>query len=123
MKIDNVEILGLTIVLYGEVKKDEDVDLGSLTIARDGREYILDVCQSYTIFDGGFTTISAELIKDEEIFGECPYDITAEDLMSNDLKVEFYIGGTFSANIENMTLFVKFGGENGMTKAIDVESE
>jgi len=122
-KIDGVEILGVTIVLYGEIEKDECVDLGALTIKRDGREYILDVCQSYTTFKGGFTTIETDLVKDEETFSECPYDITAMDLMSDDLDIQFFIDGTFSPSIEYITLFVRFGGINGMTKAIEVQSE
>lgn len=43
--------------------------------------------------------------------------------MSDDLDIEFFIDGDFSANIEHITLFARFGGENGMTKAIDVQSE
>jgi hypothetical protein len=118
-KIDNVEILGLTIVLYGETDNSPSVvDLGAVTIKREEREYILDVVQSYSTPKDGFTTIETDLERDDEIFDECPYDITAEDLMSNDLVVEFYIASEFP--IENMTLFVRFGGENGMTKAINV---
>lgn len=122
-KIEGVEILGLTIVLYGEVTDDEEVDLGAVTISRDNREYIVDVVQSNRVFEDGFTTIEAQLKEDVETFDECPYDITAEDLMSNDLEVTFYIGGDFSATIEHMTLYVRFGGENGMTKAIDVSQD
>ena len=122
-KIDGVEILGVTVVLYGEIEENETVDLGALTIKRDGREYILDVVQSYKEFKGGFTTIETDLEKDEDTFGDCPYDITSTDLMSDDLDIEFFIDGDFSANIEHITLFVRFGGENGMTKAIDVQSE
>jgi hypothetical protein len=121
--IDGVEILGVTVILYGEIEENEHVDLGALTIKRDDREYILDVVQSYTKFEGGFTTIETDLEKDEDTFEDCPYDITSVDLMSNDLQLEFFIDGDFSANIEHITLFVRFGGENGMTKAIDVQSE
>jgi len=117
-RINGVEILGVTIVLYGEIEPTETVDLGALTIKRGNREYILDVVQSYRNFEGGFTTIKTDLEKDEETFAECPYDITASDLMSNDLNIDFFIDGDFSANIEHITLFVKF--PNGMTKAIDV---
>jgi hypothetical protein len=121
--IDGVEILGVTVVLYGEIEENEHVDLGALTIKRGNREYILDVVQSYRKFEGGFTTIETDLEKDEDTFDECPYDITSEDLMSDDLDIEFFIDGDFSANIEYITLFVRFGGENGMTKAIDIQSE
>jgi len=120
-KIDGVEILGVTVVLYGEIEENEHVDLGALTIKRGNREYILDVVQSYRKFEGGFTTIETDLEKDEDTFGECPYNITASDLMSNDLNIDFFIDGDFSANIEHITLFVKF--PKGMVKAIDVQSE
>lgn len=122
-KIEGVEILGLTVVLYGEVTDDEEVDLGAVTISRDGREYILDVVQSTRVFEDGFTTIETDLKEDVETFDECPYDITDEDLMEDDVNVSFFIGGDFSATIEHMTLFVRFGGENGMTKAIDVSQD
>jgi hypothetical protein len=114
--IDNVEILSLNIVLVGKI--DEETDLGAVTISRDGREYILDVCQSYSTFEDGLTSIETDLERDDMIFDDCPYDITAVDLMSNDLKVEFYI--SIENEIESMTLFVRFGGVNGMTKAINV---
>lgn len=119
-KIDGVEILGVTVVLYGERTDDDEIDLGSVTISRDGREYMLDVCQSYTKIDGGFTTIETDLERDDELFEDCTYDITSTDLMSSDLLVSLYIGGDHSLTIEHMTLFVRFGGENGMTKAINV---
>jgi len=38
--------------------------------------------------------------------------------MADDLFVEFYIASDLE--VENLTLFVRFGGENGMTKAINV---
>lgn len=120
-KIDGVEILGVTVVLYGEIEENETVDLGALTIKRDGREFILDVVQSYRKFEGGFTTIETDLEKDEDTFEDCPYDITSTDLMSDDLDIKFFIGGDFSANIEHITLFVKF--PKGMVKAINIQSE
>jgi hypothetical protein len=116
--IDGVEILGVTIKLLGEITDNDEIDLGAVTIKRDDREYILDVTQSYTNTDGGFTTIETALERDDEYFSDCPYDIPAVDLMSNELVVEFYIASDLP--IESLTLFVKFGGEDGMTKAIDV---
>ena len=118
-KIDNVEILGLTVELYGETDNSPSVvDLGAVTIKREGREYILDVVQSYTTPKDGFTTIETDLERDDDTFDECPYDITAEDLMSDDLVAEFYIASELP--VETLTLFVRFGGEDGMTKAINV---
>ncbi len=117
-KIDGVQILGVTIELYGEREDHHEIDLGAVTIKREGREYILDVVQSYTEVKDGFSTIETDLERDDETFDECPYDITAEDLMSDDLVAEFYI--VSDLEVENLTLFVRFGGEDGMTKAINV---
>jgi len=72
-KIDNVEILGLTIVLYGETDNSPSVvDLGAVTIKREEREYILDVVQSYSTPKDGFTTIETDLERDDNTFDECP---------------------------------------------------
>lgn len=122
-KIDKAEILGVTIELYGERTDEDEFDLGALTLKRQGREYILDVVQSYTNIDGGFTTIETDLQKDEDTFDKCPYDLTDEDLMASDLVAELFVGGNFAPTIEHITLFVRFGGENGMTKAINVIEE
>lgn len=122
--IDGVEILGVTIKLYGELDRTtEHIDLGAVTIKRGDREYILDIVQSYTNVEGGFTTIETDLERDDDTFPDCPYNITASDLMSNDVSVDVFIDGDFSQTIEHMTLFVRFNGGKGMTKAIDVVSE
>ena len=39
--------------------------------------------------------------------------------MSDNLETEFFVDGDFSANIEYITLFVRF--PKGMVKAIDVQ--
>ena len=117
--IHNIEILSLNVVLVGKI--DVETDLGAVTISREGREYILDVVQSYSMFEDGITSIETDLERDDELFFDCPYDITAEDLISDDLKVEFYI--STENEIESMTLFIRIGGAYGMTKAINVIQE
>lgn len=114
VKIDGVEVLSLEIKLYGERENNTEIDLGGLTLSNNGREYILDVVQSFTTVEGGFTTIRCELERDNETFPDCKYDLTATDLMSY-VKPVFYINSELE--IENMTLFVKNGN---MTKAINV---
>lgn len=116
--IDGVKILSLEIELVG--KKDEETDLGSVTISRDGREYVLDTCMSYSDFEDGITTIEAILERDDEIFDECPYDITAEDLASDDLVIEFYI--ETENEIQSMVLVVEFPNELGI-KMLNVIQE
>jgi hypothetical protein len=117
--IHNIEILSLNVVLVGKI--DVETDLGAVTISREGREYILDDVQSYSTFEDGITSIETDLERDDELFSDCPYDITAEDLISDDLKVEFYI--STENEIESMTLFIRIGGAYGMTKAINVIQE
>ena len=114
----NVEILGLTVNLFGvRAEGDDTPDLGAIYLSRDGREYILDVYQSYTT-ESGDTEIDCDLEVDKDTFEECAFDLTAEDLMSSDLKATFYIATELE--IDSMTLFVKIGS---MTKAIDLEQE
>jgi hypothetical protein len=117
--MENVEILGLTVNLFGVRTEDMDTpDLGAVTLSKDGREYILDVCQSYTDESSGDTEIKCDLEVDKDIFEDCEFDLTATDLMSSDLLAEFYIATELE--IDSMTLFVKIGS---MTKAIDLEQD
>ena len=114
----DVEILGLTINLFGVRDESDDTpDLGSVTLSRDGREYILDVCQSYTT-EKGDTEIECDLEVDKDLFEDCAFDLTPTDLYSRDLKAEFYIATELE--IDCMTLYVR---HNGCTKAIDLEQD
>jgi hypothetical protein len=110
----NVEILGLTIVIDGDHVKTE-IDLGCVTLSRQGREYILDPIQSYRNFEHGETKIEVDLEVDKETFPDCKFDLEDVDLIANDLKAEFYF--RCETDWEYATLFVKI---NGMTKAIDL---
>ena len=116
-EIDKVEILSLEIELYGERNNTHDIDLGALTLKCKGREYILDVTQSYTTIDGGFTHIRCDLEKDEDTFPDCKYDLNVIDLMLDDVDATFYIASDLP--IENITLFVR----QGTTRAIEVCQE
>jgi hypothetical protein len=120
VKVDGVEVLGLTVKLWDGRHDDEDYDFGALTLSCDGREFILDVCQTYWDFSSGDSEISCDLEVDKDVFEDCEYDLTKEDLYSNELTAEFYLGGTFSNHVESITLFIKSGG---CTKAIDVVQE
>jgi hypothetical protein len=114
----DVEVLGLMINLFGvKAEGDDTPDLGAVTLSRDGREYILDVCQSYTT-EKGDTEIECDLEVDRDMFEDCAFDLTMEDLYSSDLKATFYIATELE--IDKMTLFVRSGG---CTKAIDLEQD
>ena len=118
--IDKVKILSLEIKLYGDREQDQEYDLGALTLKREGREYILDSVSHVWEEQGGFSTIHVGLKRDDESFSTCEYDLKGSDFMYKDLEAEFYLGGTFSSSIEQMTLFVKSGD---MTQAINVNQE
>lgn len=112
----DVTVLGLTINLFG--LSDEGVDLGAVYLSRDGREYILDVCQSYTDESSGDTEIKCDLEVDRDMFEDCAFDLRVEDLYSSDLEAIFYIATDLE--IDKMTLFVKHGE---CTKVIDLEQD
>lgn len=114
VKIGNVEV-----VLQGEKDDKKDYDFGALTLSCDGREFILDVCQSYTdgleVTGDGTTRITLEVEVDEDIFDECPYDLTKDDLLSaehNDLVRELYIGGNFENEVVSITLYFEVDGQD-----------
>jgi hypothetical protein len=119
LNIDGVEILGFETVLYGEREDEHDIDLGGLYFECEGRKYALDVIQSYSNIDAGFTTIKMDLevFEDDEDEDDLN-NLTATDLYSSNLKVEFYIRSDL--NVETITLFVR---RNGCTRAIDVTIE
>jgi hypothetical protein len=120
LNIKGVEILGLTINLLGVRNIEEDYDFGALTLKCEGREFILDVCQTYWDESSGDCEIKCDLEIDKDVFEDCKYDLEAVDLYNDELVAQFYIGGTFSNIIDYMTLFIK---HNGSTKAIDVIQE
>jgi len=117
-EIDGVEILSLEVVLYGERSNTDEVDLGAVTLTHEGREYILDVTQSFTCTGDGFTQIECRLERDDDTFPDCKYDLTAVDLMLGDVDATFYISSDLP--VEEINLFVRQGD---CTKAIDVVQE
>ena len=90
-EIDNVEILSLEIELYGERTNTTEIDLGALYLSCEGREYILDVTQSYTTIEGGFTHIRCDLERDDDTFppSEHKYDLKNVDLLVGILMLVF----------------------------------
>ena len=119
LKIDDVEILSLDVVMYGERTNIHEIDLGSLTLKNNGRGYTLDAIRSITTIDGGFSTVSIELEKDVDTFPETEtlYDLKTLDLLYG-VDATFYIASDLP--IEHITLFVRY---KGMTQAIEVVQE
>ena len=114
----NVEILGVEIHFEIKVTNEirNSIDLGSLTLKKDGRSYILDTVQSW--IDSNGYMIECKVMEDRELFSDCKYDLTEVDLMLGDLdEATFFIGDEYIEEPTHMTLLVKSGG---MTKAIEL---
>jgi hypothetical protein len=118
-EIDGIEVLSLEVELYGELSDTDEIDLGALYLSCDGREYILDVTQSYTTIEGGFTHIRCDLERDDDTFppADHKYDLKGVDLMMGSIKANFYIASDLP--IEKISFFVR----GGFTRAIDVIQE
>ncbi len=118
-EIDSVEILSLEIELYGEATNTTEIDLGALYLSCDGREYVLDVVQSYRTIEGGFTHIRCDLERDDDTFPpeDHKYDLKNVDLLVGNVDASFYISSELP--IEGITLFVR----GGFTRAIEVMQE
>ena len=113
-KIEGVNIHNLEVVIKGDVER-HDVDLGALTLSVDGREFILDVVQSYTDDIEGGMRISCDIEVDEETFDECPYNITKDDMLDcehNDMIRELYVGGEVEFEVESILLHFDIDGQD-----------
>jgi hypothetical protein len=110
-EIKGINIHNLEVVIKGHLNR-HDIDLGALTLSVDGREFILDVVQSYSDEtednDGNpILRISCDLEPDEDTFDECPYDLTKDDLLDaehNDLVRTLYVGGEIDFEVESILL-------------------
>jgi hypothetical protein len=120
------QILGvefLSILVTFDCPVDRNLyDFGALTLECEGRNFILDVCKSYTNEES--TEIVLGLEVDTDIFPvstEYNYELTKEDLYSSKLTATLFVGGEdYEVEPECMTFFIKSGLT---TKAIDVKIE
>jgi hypothetical protein len=120
-KIDGVNIHNLEVVVKGVDYHRNDVDLGALTLSVDGREFILDVVQSYSdeLEEDGTLRISCDIEADEDVFDECPYDITKDDLLDcehNDLVRTLYVTGEEEFEVVSITLYFDIDGQDYQMK-------
>ena len=118
-KIKGVKIGNVEVVISGERDWSKDYDFGALTLKCEDREFILDTVQFYTygpeMTGEDFTRITLEVEPDTEIFDECPYNLTKQDLLDaehNDLVREMFIGGTFENEILSITLYFEADGQD-----------
>ncbi len=109
-----------SIILEGD-QRNTEIDLGGINLSHQGREYALDITQSFRHFEGGETTIECLLEHDEEALREiftCNFNVTPTDII--DMKDgEIYITGDFD-EILNMYLVVKY---KELTKIINLKAE
>lgn len=121
--IGDVAISHVTISVDGEIDFGS-LDLGSVTLSCEGREYKLDVVGSCWDVQEGCTEITADLttMDEDAIFEDCPFDLTAEDLFSSDLTGTIFIEEEDGQPQHPMTatLIVKC---DGCTRAIELAFE
>lgn len=120
----NVEFLGVEIT-FRQLHKDlvGAINLGGMTLRKEGREYMLDTVSSkiYPSGDGG-TTVECSLDSVEgskETFGDGGYDLTENDLMSRNLDLaELFIEFEddtekgfidYEGDVESITLYTRHG--------------
>jgi CRISPR/Cas system CSM-associated protein Csm5 (group 7 of RAMP superfamily) len=95
----------------------EFADFGAVNLSCEGREYSMDIAQSYWYLENGQERIELKLTEDREELNDCNYQLTDADFHNPNLIADVYIGGEFGSGIEHATLFIKQGD---MTKAIDL---
>lgn len=122
--IDDVAISHVTITISKEVEVTL-LDLGSVTLSCEGREYILDISDSCWDFENGFTEITCGLktFDEDDIFEECKFDLTKDDLFSYSLNGTIFVGDDeriTEGEEMTATLIIKSGE---CTKAIDLKFE
>ena len=116
--LDN--ILDVVVTYYGN-EITTPINFGSLLLENEGRQFILDVSNSYREFKeyDYETTIRLDLEIDKEIFTDCNFDLTQDDLLSDSLSAKIFIDSEeLSTDETTRTLFVRV---DGCTKAIDLD--
>lgn len=105
-------------ITFNDTPDRSILDLGSITLQKDGRECILDVTESWS-YGMNNEIVICKVEEDEETFPECKYDLLPDDLYSLD-KAEMFIGGDIEELPKYITLMVI---RNGNTTAIDLTLE
>ena len=83
-----------------------DISIGALTLSLNGRECILDAESTHLYWEDDldepsqnesgedlYTSFVTKCLPDKDIFADCPYDLTEEDLSSPDLVATFFVEG------------------------------
>jgi len=119
-----INILAVRVV-FNDIVDMGDIDVGALTVTRNGRNFIWDSCSTEFYEYKGETTAICKMGVDKELFEEGEtynYQLTAIDLLAAKSQIHstFYVGGDYTANILSITAFFKIGR---LTVCIDVEQE
>lgn len=73
---------------------DLEEGIGTLTLSCNGREYKVDSSNSYFNDEDDHTSVTVEFVEDRDLYEDCKFDLTMEDLKSKDIKAVLYMGGT-----------------------------
>lgn len=117
----NIEFLGVELAFNCKVTDEirNSLSLGSLTLKKDGRSYLLGVVGS-SLSEDEFT-ICCELEEDREELTESNYDLTEVDLLSRNLdEATLYIGCEYIEEPDSITLLIR---SNGCTMVIDLKQD
>jgi hypothetical protein len=92
--IDDVEISHVSITISKKLKSITELDLGSVTLSCKGREYMMDISDSCWCIEKGYTEITCGLktVDEDNIFEDCKFDLTGDDLFSSDISGTIFVG-------------------------------
>ncbi len=133
MKIEGIEFLGVEISFYCEIPyKNGNVNLGAVRLECEERSFVLDTVETKWSNDDGGTLLSIKIeagIDGSTDDCESNFDLTALDLFSGNVKGTLWIEEEIedktghTVEPESISLFYRYGGENGTTRVIDLEKE
>jgi hypothetical protein len=94
----------ILVKLKGTFDRDA-LDFGALTITHtSGRSYLLDVTKSWLSTSGnGIELLASEDFETFPKSDEDPYDLTAADIASGDLKATLFVGGEDATELDSIT--------------------
>lgn len=107
-KITLANVIDIQIDLFGN-QLDTDIDLGSITLKLNDKEFIFDVIQSFRELDDDEenTTISLKVEIDKETFPDCKFDLNQLDLLSNDVTGEIYFLADDMSIFNEANMYIK----------------
>ncbi len=107
-KITLENVIDIQIDLFGN-HLNTDIDLGSITLKLNDKEFIFDIIQSYRELDDEEenTTITVEVEIDKKTFPDCKFDLNQLDLLSNALTGEIYFLSDDMSIFKEANMYIK----------------